>query len=231
MSDYLIFTLLIPEQERVHSIWSKTLQIYDQLIYQNKNFTYNDISWFCFDTLFRDKEPPYNLSQENAANEFYEFLTHRSRFILIDEFQDTSLMQFAILKPIIEEVCSGHGSREYGGLIVVGDEKQSIFGWRGGERELLLKLDRLLPSIQDIQKDQLDKTYRSSPNDEVYKRGLYGCKPADYLKQNKMNWLYEEVESARPEIDHQTHISLQLKIISGRRRNTSLDDVCRMDRK
>ena len=39
LSDYLIFTLLIPEQERGHSIWSKTLQIYDQLIYQNKNFT------------------------------------------------------------------------------------------------------------------------------------------------------------------------------------------------
>ncbi|MFA5509333.1 MAG: UvrD-helicase domain-containing protein [Candidatus Cloacimonetes bacterium] len=229
LSDYLIFTLLIPEQERVHSIWSKTLQIYDQLIYQNKNFTYNDISWFCFDTLFRDKEPPYNLSQENAANEFYEFLTHRSRFILIDEFQDTSLMQFAILKPIIEEVCSGHGSREYGGLIVVGDEKQSIFGWRGGERELLLKLDRLLPSIQDIQKDQLDKTYRSSPTMMRFINGVFtDANLHDYLKQNKMNWLYEEVESARPEIDHQTHISLQLKDYQrGDDATTSLDDVCR----
>ena len=94
--------------------------------------TYDDISWFTFQALFSGTSPAFPMKEANVANEFYHFLTHRSRFILIDEFQDTSLMQFQILKPIIEEVCSGAGSKEFGGLIVVGDEKQSIFGWRGG---------------------------------------------------------------------------------------------------
>ncbi len=226
LADYLIFTRLIPEQSDINEIWRQILRFYDKLIYQNKNLTYDDISWFCFDTLFRDQEPPYNLNNANAANEFYEFLTHRSRFILIDEFQDTSLMQFAILKPIIEEVISGYGSRDYGGLIVVGDEKQSIFGWRGGERELLLKLDGILKPIQGMEKDELKKTYRSSPTMmEFINRIFTDAALHDYLNRNGMNWKYEDVESAKPEIDPQTSIKLQCEKYQERNVQVSRDEV------
>ncbi|NLK49860.1 MAG: hypothetical protein GX294_04350, partial [Candidatus Cloacimonetes bacterium] len=105
----------------------------------------------------------------------------------------------------------------------------SIFGWRGGERDLLLKLDDLLPSIQNIQKDKLDKTYRSSPTMMRFINGIFtDARLQDYLHNNKMNWIYEKVESAKDKIDHQTYIRLHCKryqkVIGAK---TSLDDVRR----
>ena len=54
-------------------------------------------------------------------------LTH----FLVDEFQDTSREQWQALRPLLEEALSRGGS-----LTWVGDVKQSIYGWRGGEPEL-----------------------------------------------------------------------------------------------
>lgn len=54
-------------------------------------------------------------------------LTH----FLVDEFQDTSREQWQALRPLVEEALSRGGS-----LTWVGDVKQSIYGWRGGEPEL-----------------------------------------------------------------------------------------------
>jgi ATP-dependent helicase/nuclease subunit A len=53
---------------------------------------------------------------------------------LIDEFQDTSLLQWEVLRPLVEEALEDpSGGRTY---FQVGDEKQSIYRWRGGEPEL-----------------------------------------------------------------------------------------------
>lgn len=53
---------------------------------------------------------------------------------LIDEFQDTSLLQWEVLRPLVEEVLEDpEGRRTY---FQVGDEKQSIYRWRGGEPAL-----------------------------------------------------------------------------------------------
>lgn len=55
----------------------------------------------------------------------------RLQHFLVDEFQDTSREQWLALRPLIEEALSRGGS-----LTWVGDVKQSIYGWRGGEPEL-----------------------------------------------------------------------------------------------
>ncbi len=55
----------------------------------------------------------------------------RLQHFLVDEFQDTSREQWQALRPLIEEALSRGGS-----LTWVGDVKQSIYGWRGGEPEL-----------------------------------------------------------------------------------------------
>ncbi|MBA1438168.1 MAG: RecB-like helicase [Epsilonproteobacteria bacterium] len=52
--------------------------------------------------------------------------------ILLDEFQDTSIMQYEILRPLIEEAISGEGIFEDGSFFFVGDVKQSIYRFRGG---------------------------------------------------------------------------------------------------
>jgi len=53
---------------------------------------------------------------------------------LIDEFQDTSLLQWEVLRPLVEEALEDPEQRRT--YFQVGDEKQSIYRWRGGEPEL-----------------------------------------------------------------------------------------------
>lgn len=81
-----------------------------------------------------------------------------TRHLLLDEFQDTSMLQFAALEPLIDEVRSDHdGGRT---IFCVGDAKQAIYGWRGGHAEVLdLMAGYLLPGSQK----SLDASYRSSP--------------------------------------------------------------------
>ncbi|QHL86233.1 UvrD-helicase domain-containing protein [Nibribacter ruber] len=67
----------------------------------------------------------------------YERLGERYQHILIDEFQDTSVLQWNNLLPLVENALSGGGFN-----MVVGDAKQAIYGWRGGEMEQILHLHR-----------------------------------------------------------------------------------------
>ncbi len=229
LSEHFYYRFFLPEQHEILQIWASILEQYDQLIYRYKNMTYDDISWFTLQTLFEGDPPAFPMDSANEANEFYQFLTHRSRFILIDEFQDTSLMQFQILKPIIDEVCSGYGSKDFGGLIVVGDEKQSIFGWRGGERDLLINLKNLIPSIdkQAVREDKLDKSYRTSATLMDLINSIFGDKELHtYLGDEGMIWPYSEVESAVEKPDFRSFISLQAMPFQTRGNDSpSLDDL------
>jgi exodeoxyribonuclease V beta subunit len=58
------------------------------------------------------------------------------KHLLLDEFQDTSRVQFDILQPLIEEIVSGVGVNAGGSFFFVGDVKQSIYRFRGGVSEL-----------------------------------------------------------------------------------------------
>ncbi|WP_066836089.1 UvrD-helicase domain-containing protein [Rufibacter ruber] len=67
----------------------------------------------------------------------YERLGERYQHILIDEFQDTSVLQWNNLLPLVENALAGDNFN-----MVVGDAKQAIYGWRGGEMEQILHLHR-----------------------------------------------------------------------------------------
>lgn len=197
LADHLYFTLFLSEQREIIELWGIILAEYDRLIYKYKNMTYSDISWFTFEALFSSEPPAFDLSHENTATEFYHFLSHRTRFMLIDEFQDTSLIQFNILKPIIEEISSGYGSKDLGGVIVVGDEKQSIFGWRGGERDLLLNLRYIIPSLRNARTEVLGDSWRSSKDMMTFINSIFSHQGIhSFLASNGMQWRYPMVNSA-----------------------------------
>ena len=77
------------------------------------------------------------LLKERIDRDFLYFrLDSRISHLLLDEFQDTSVLQFEILQPLIEEMISGSGVRERHSFFLVGDVKQSIYRFRGGTKEL-----------------------------------------------------------------------------------------------
>jgi ATP-dependent helicase/nuclease subunit A len=92
-----------------------------------------------------------------AADALYYRLDARIRHVLLDEFQDTSTRQWAALEPLVDELLSGYAGER--ALFVVGDPKQSIYGWRGGEPRLLDDL-RARPGLAE---DTLARSWRSSP--------------------------------------------------------------------
>jgi ATP-dependent helicase/nuclease subunit A len=76
---------------------------------------------------------------------------------LLDEFQDTSGEQWGILSPLLEEILQGESGRSF---FYVGDVKQAIYGWRGGDAELF---QRVLARHPVIDSTQLSTSWRSAP--------------------------------------------------------------------
>ncbi len=75
----------------------------------------------------------FYLLKERIDSEFLYFrLDSKIEHLLLDEFQDTSVIQFEILRPIIAEILSGQGVNDGGSFFFVGDVKQSIYRFRGG---------------------------------------------------------------------------------------------------
>jgi ATP-dependent exoDNAse (exonuclease V) beta subunit len=81
--------------------------------------------------------------KDQPAPFIYERLGEKYRHYFIDEFQDTSLMQWSNLVPLISHALQSEdlqGNR--GSLFLVGDAKQAIYRWRGGRSEQFLNLIR-----------------------------------------------------------------------------------------
>lgn len=103
--------------------------------------------------------------------------------ILIDEFQDTSILQYEILKPLIEEIKAGKGSKDFlRSFFYVGDVKQSIYRFRGGNSELFDFVANGLQS-QGLKKENLEYNYRSAKNIVNFINEIFSNKIKDYVKQ------------------------------------------------
>ncbi|MDD3342588.1 MAG: RecB-like helicase, partial [Sulfurospirillaceae bacterium] len=100
----------------------------------------------------------YTLLRHEVSKDFLYFrLDGEIEHLLIDEFQDTSVVQYKILEPIIQEIRSGIGVKRFKTLFFVGDVKQSIYRFRGGAKELF---GYAKESLQ-LDVDSLDTNYRS----------------------------------------------------------------------
>jgi len=79
--------------------------------------------------------------KDQPAPYIYERLGERYRHYFIDEFQDTSEMQWTNLVPLIGNALQGQDDQgKQGSLVLVGDAKQAIYRWRGGKAEQFLRL-------------------------------------------------------------------------------------------
>lgn len=91
---------------------------------------------------------PYKILSENEdlANE----LSSKYQYIMVDEYQDTNELQYKLLR----EVCKNHNN-----LCVVGDDDQSIYGWRGATIKNILNFEE---HFKDTKVVKLEHNYRST---------------------------------------------------------------------
>ena len=92
---------------------------------------------------------PVKLLRENP--DVLDSYRERFRFILVDEYQDTNRAQFQFIKLL----GSGHGN-----VAVVGDDDQSIYGWRGADIRNILDFEKEFPAATVV---RLEENYRSTP--------------------------------------------------------------------
>jgi DNA helicase-2/ATP-dependent DNA helicase PcrA len=92
---------------------------------------------------------PVQLLQENPA--ILDGYRQRFGFILVDEYQDTNKAQYQLVSLLA-------GSA--GNVMVVGDDDQSIYGWRGADIRNILDFEREFPTATVV---RLEENYRSTP--------------------------------------------------------------------
>lgn len=140
------FTSFYENIDRFHSLLKKEFSYLD----------FDDLEKLTYRTLKRNPDALIVL----------EDFDENVNFIFIDEFQDTNLLQWEIVKTLIEEWLSGYGAKaEEGkefGLVIVGDRKQSIYKFRGAESKLFDDVKEVLSEY--LMEKVLVENYRSSRN-------------------------------------------------------------------
>ena len=100
----------------------------------------------------------HSLIKDSDSPFIFEKIGTQLEHIMIDEFQDTSTVQWQNFKVLLQE-CMSHADTEN---LIVGDVKQSIYRWRSGDWRLLNAIDREFPNAADMMEVRpLETNYRS----------------------------------------------------------------------
>jgi ATP-dependent helicase/nuclease subunit A len=120
------------------------------------------------------------LSSKDETDWVLYKLDNKIDHILIDEAQDTNILQWKLIERLTEEYFSGKSYRgESKSLFVVGDQKQSIYSFQGAQSELFMLMNHFFDSKSKASENRfhnisLSKSYRSSSSvlklvDQVFK--------------------------------------------------------------
>lgn len=184
---------IIPYEEKLLQVINRIYKIYDEIKFKEQRFTFSDISNYTFKYI-RDKN--LNFVDENGVtDDFFDIIDGKIKTIFIDEFQDTSILQWKILKDIIDKSEN---------VICVGDEKQSIYGWRGGEKNLFENLEKIIGG----EVENLNTCYRSEENVVMFYNKFFKTL-SEKSEESSKKWEFLEVNPKNQ--NKQGHIEILTK--------------------
>lgn len=180
------------EWQKVHYKIREAVEIEAESAYNPYINIFNKLSSL-FD-VFAQKEDILFLSQLNrqarflfdkegiTVAELYYRLATRLRHYLIDEFQDTSWLQWVNLEPMIQDAISSGGT-----LFYVGDKKQAIYRFRGGQSQLFDKIQDKF-CLYDPVTLQLTKNWRSQKEIVEFNNFIFSSQNLfRFLKSSKIS--------------------------------------------
>lgn len=117
---------------------AKVYEQYQEYLLRNNLLDFDDLLFLTYKILEQNPSLAHSLSQKYS-------------YIMVDEYQDTNPLQYKILKLLTSAHCN---------LCVVGDDDQSIYGWRGADIRNILEFTQDFPNAKMI---KLEQNYRSTP--------------------------------------------------------------------
>ena len=146
--------------------------------------------------------------QERLSQIIYR-IDAQTKHLLLDEFQDTSPLQWGVLRPFvmaaIHSIKSGTTDID-GSFFCVGDTKQAVYGWRGGVAAIFNTIER---EVEPLEKQSLLQSFRSAPQiidtvNDLFQNLVSNDSLIAYENQNEYpsaaeNWAkrFEEHQTAR----------------------------------
>ena len=173
------FEEILPYERDIIEIESIIRDIYDEIKFREKGMTFADITNYTSEYMYSEE---LDLVKDGVVTEnFYEIVGGRISTLFLDEAQDTSVSQWRIIEPIAK-ACKN--------VVVVGDEKQSIYSWRGGEKNLFMSMGTILGA----QEDNLPTSYRSEYRIIDFVNHFFTS-----VNANNEEWKYSQVRCSREE--------------------------------
>ena len=157
----------------------------------------NSARAFSFDDIaHRLAESMSPISMGQVGNRMDGAINH----LLLDEFQDTSPVQWNVLKPMAKSTARISDDAD-GSFFCVGDTKQAIYGWRGGVAEIF---DQVCSQINGVEQRKQNTSFRSSPIviDAVNLIFKNIDRHADFSQQSERETTNDSVDAMRRAVSH-----------------------------
>ncbi len=148
----------------IDDIAGKAYPVYQQKLRDNNALDFDDLL-----------TEAVHLLQERE--DVLERLQNRFRYIMVDEYQDVNHVQYMLLH---------HLAIKYNNLCVVGDDDQSVYGWRGADVRLILKFEHDYPTATVM---KLEQNYRST---QTILEAAYGVVRNNKGRKDKKLWTENE---------------------------------------
>jgi DNA helicase-2/ATP-dependent DNA helicase PcrA len=131
------YTARVESSDEKRAAIARVFKLYEERLVNNNALDFDDLLIKTVQLLRR-------------VQEVREYYNNKFRYILVDEYQDTNMLQFALIRFLTEKQQN---------ICVVGDEDQSVYKWRGADITNILNFEQHYPNAKVI---RLEQNYRST---------------------------------------------------------------------